>query len=74
MPGKVRLEINVETRDAIKSLVGSGDTYDSLLMDMVRVYTMRLSDVPQSSEPVRIGVDDEDVQRWIESLFEDRGE
>lgn len=38
MSGKCKIEINVETRDAIKAVGHMGYTYDVLLMDMVDKY------------------------------------
>ena len=40
MSGKVRIEINIDTRDAIKSAGKMGDTYDTMINEMVRVYIM----------------------------------
>lgn len=40
MSDKVRIEINTYTREAIKNVGKMGDTYDTLINEMIRVYTM----------------------------------
>jgi hypothetical protein len=38
MSDKVRIEINRSTREAMKGMGNMGDTYDSLIIEMIRVY------------------------------------
>ena len=40
MADKVRIEINRSTREAMNNTGRKGDTYDSLIIDMIRVYDM----------------------------------
>jgi hypothetical protein len=49
MSDKVRIEINRSTREAMNETGKKGDTYDTLICEMVRVYDMYISAIKKNN-------------------------